>query len=136
MFEMTNFSHDAAQAELRYRDCIFVNGVVYTGGLNPSFEECLALRDGRIAYVGSLNGMPDELGTQEIIDLRGRMIVPGFTDSHAHPVEGFQLTCDAIWAAPIRWRRSSMRFANAQRRILIVVGSWLAMSCSLRWGRI
>jgi predicted amidohydrolase YtcJ len=95
MFEMTNFSHDAAQAELRYRDCIFVNGVVYTGGLNPSFEECLALRDGRIAYVGSLNGMPDELGTQEIIDLRGRMIVPGFTDSHAHPVEGFQLTCDA-----------------------------------------
>jgi hypothetical protein len=32
---MTNFSHDAARDALRYRNCIFVNGAIYTGGATP-----------------------------------------------------------------------------------------------------
>ncbi|MFL9866948.1 amidohydrolase [Paraburkholderia fungorum] len=91
---MANFSHDAAHDALRYRNCTFVNGAIYTGGATPVFADCLAVRDGMIAYVGSRADMPQTLRDIEEIDLRGRMIVPGFTDSHAHPVEGFQLTCD------------------------------------------
>ncbi|MFM0072138.1 amidohydrolase [Paraburkholderia sediminicola] len=92
---MKNFSHDAARDALRYRNCTFVNGAIYTGGTTPTVAECLAVRDGTIAYVGTRAGLPQALRNTEEIDLRGRMIVPGFTDSHAHPVEGFQLTCDA-----------------------------------------
>ncbi|MFM0303335.1 amidohydrolase [Paraburkholderia sediminicola] len=91
---MANFSHDAARDALRYRNCTFVNGAIYTGGPTPAFAECLAVRDGLIAYVGRRAGLPEALHQAEQIDLRGRMIAPGFTDSHAHPVEGFQLTCD------------------------------------------
>ncbi|MFM0277815.1 amidohydrolase [Paraburkholderia sediminicola] len=91
---MTNFSRDAARDALRYRNCTFVNGAIYSGGATPTFAECLAVREGMIAYIGTRAGLPQALRNTEEIDLRGRMIVPGFTDSHAHPVEGFQLTCD------------------------------------------
>lgn len=91
---MANFSQDTARDALRYRNCTFVNGAIYTGGATPVFADCLAVRDGMIAYVGSRAGLPQALRKTEEIDLHGRMIVPGFTDSHAHPVEGFQLTCD------------------------------------------
>lgn len=91
---MANLSQDTARDALRYRNCTFFNGAIYTGGATPVFADCLAVRDGMIAYVGSRAGLPQALCKTEEIDLRGRMIVPGFTDSHAHPVEGFQLTCD------------------------------------------
>lgn len=91
---MANFSNDTTLDALRYRNCAFVNGAIYTGGATPVFADCLAIRDGMIAYVGGRAGLPEALRNTEQIDLRGRMIVPGFTDSHAHPVEGFQLTCD------------------------------------------
>jgi len=94
---MTIISREAERsaANFRYSNCTFIDGVIYTGGPTPSFEECLVVRDGRIAYVGSRAGMPDTLQGGETIALSGRMIIPSFTDSHAHPVEGFQLTCDA-----------------------------------------
>ena len=94
MTTMANFSYDATHDSLRYNSCVFVNGAIYTGGATPDFAECLAVCDGVIAYVGNRAGLPEALRNMEQIDLRGRMIVPGFTDSHAHPVEGFQLTCD------------------------------------------
>ncbi|WP_176059664.1 amidohydrolase [Paraburkholderia sp. BCC1876] len=95
MSHFSHDSHDAARENLRYRNCTFVNGTIYTGGTTPTVVPCLAVRDGVIAYAGSYADLPAELHAAEQVDLRGRMIVPGFTDSHAHPVEGFQLTCDA-----------------------------------------
>jgi predicted amidohydrolase YtcJ len=76
---MTNFSHDAARDTLRYRNCTFVNGAIYSGGATPTFAECLAVREGMIAHIGTRAGLPQALRNTEEIDLRGRMIVPGFT---------------------------------------------------------
>jgi predicted amidohydrolase YtcJ len=94
---MSTHSSDSLQADVdgRLRHCTFVNGVIYTGGATPAFESCLAVREGKIAFVGRQADLPRELSGGEIVDLRGKMIVPAFTDSHAHPVEGFQLNCDA-----------------------------------------
>ncbi|MFM0208681.1 amidohydrolase [Paraburkholderia sediminicola] len=83
--------HDAR----RYLNCTLHNGVVYTGGANPRCVDCVVIRDGRIAWAGAYSVCPAVFRDHETIDLRGRMIVPSFTDSHAHPVEGFQLICDA-----------------------------------------
>ncbi|CAE6848310.1 amidohydrolase [Paraburkholderia domus] len=83
--------HDAQ----RYMNCTLHNGVVYTGGANPHCVDSIAIREGRIAWAGRYSDCPGVFRDHEAIDLRGRMIVPSFTDSHAHPVEGFQLICDA-----------------------------------------
>ncbi|CAE6798693.1 amidohydrolase [Paraburkholderia haematera] len=79
----------------RYLNCTLRNGVVYTGGATPRCVDCVVVRGGRVAWVGAYSDCPDAFRDHETIDLRGRMVVPSFTDSHAHPVEGFQLTCDA-----------------------------------------
>src|SRR5204862_2651965 len=47
----------------------------------------MLIRDGTIAAVGTSNeiarNMPDEC---EVADARGRVVLPGFVDAHAHPV--------------------------------------------------
>ena len=45
--------------------------------------------DGRIVYVGNDAGAKDYIGPQtEVIDLKGRMVVPGIQDVHIHPISG------------------------------------------------
>ncbi len=65
---------------------------VYSGGdiLTMSHEhlpEALAVRDGRIAAVGSLDACSDAVGSGvDVIDLDGRTLMPGFVDAHCHPL--------------------------------------------------
>ncbi|WP_042300888.1 amidohydrolase [Paraburkholderia kururiensis] len=89
------FVSDLHTAGPRYRDHTFYNGAVYTGGAHPRYVDCMVTRAGRVAWVGEHAQRPDALRGGATTDLRGRMVVPSFTDSHAHPVDGFQLTCDA-----------------------------------------
>lgn len=46
--------------------------------------EALAVRDGRIAAVGSAAEIRREVGDGPVIDARGRTILPGFIDVHTH----------------------------------------------------
>jgi hypothetical protein len=62
----------------------FVHTVTPFDGPRPS---AVAVRDGRIVAVG--DDLSDLSGTgTEHIDLAGRLVVPGFQDSHAHPPQG------------------------------------------------
>ena len=51
----------------------------------PTFEQALAVRDGRIVYIGT-NEQADKLAgpSTDVIDLRGRMVMPGIVDGHFH----------------------------------------------------
>ena len=48
----------------------------------------LALRDGRIAWVGPMGGVPAEYHGDETTDLGGRVVTPGLIDCHTHLVFG------------------------------------------------
>ena len=52
-----------------------------------SWASAVAVRGGRIVYVGS-DSLPLGLIGQhtEVVDLRGRMVLPGFHDGHVHPI--------------------------------------------------
>ena len=58
-------------------------GTIHTGDEARPTAEVVAVRDGRIAYVGAANGAPSTEGL-EVVDLRGATLFPGFTDGHAH----------------------------------------------------
>lgn len=66
-------------------DLVLTNGHVYTVDNARPVVSALAVRDGRIVFVGSdaearaLSGP-----ATTAIDLRGATVVPGFTDAHAH----------------------------------------------------
>ena len=66
-------------------DLIFVNGNIYTVNERQPRAEAVAVKKDRIAFVG-LNEDAKKLASDKtrIVDLRGRTVVPGMTDSHCH----------------------------------------------------
>ncbi len=69
------------------------NGTIYTVDKARSWAQALAIVDGKIAYVGSDADLePYITPASEVIDLDGRMVLPGFIDAHAHPSANVELT--------------------------------------------
>lgn len=79
----------AAHAANKPADTIYRNGYVYTVDAKDSVRQALAVRGGRIVYVGDNDGVKALTGKKtEVIDLQGRMLMPGLVDGHMHPQSG------------------------------------------------
>lgn len=66
-------------------DTVLKNGNVLT--INKAFDiaESVAIKNGRIVYVGSNENVKEWVGNNtEIYDLKGNSLLPGFIDSHVH----------------------------------------------------
>ena len=73
------------QATPQHADRIFVNGEIWTGDDAHPKAEALAVSGDKILAVGSTKEIralaaPDTA----VVDLKGRLLVPGFQDSHLH----------------------------------------------------
>jgi hypothetical protein len=70
-------------------DTVFRNGSIYTVDGVRSWARAVAVNDGRIVYVGSDEESQEWTGpSTQIVDLDGRMMLPGFQDVHIHPIGG------------------------------------------------
>ncbi len=68
-------------------DLVLTNGAVYAVDAVRSWAQAVAIRDGRIVYVGADAGAEPYVGEgTKLVDLEGRMVLPGFQDAHVHPV--------------------------------------------------
>ena len=66
-------------------DVVFINGVVYTVDQDRSQAEAVAVCGKDILFVGNNEQASKYIGVDtEVIDLGGKMVLPGFIDSHAH----------------------------------------------------
>jgi Amidohydrolase family len=73
----------------RKADTVFQNGAVYTVAPARPWAEAIAIGDGRILAVGSIDDVRSFIGAKtEVIDLQGQMLLPGFVEGHAHPLLG------------------------------------------------
>jgi predicted amidohydrolase YtcJ len=64
---------------------VYFNGFILTmEGDTVEYAEAVAVRDGRIAFVGPRDRALSAVGDARQIDLEGRTMVPGFIDSWAH----------------------------------------------------
>ena len=71
-----------------HADLVFTGGPVFTANTVRSRATAVAVRGGRIVAVGG-DDVRDLIGPgTEVVDLGGRMLVPGFQDAHVHPVSG------------------------------------------------
>ena len=67
-------------------ETLFVNGVVWTGNPTQSRAEAVLVRDGRIDYVGTSEEAARRADSSaRTLDLKGKMLLPGFVESHSHP---------------------------------------------------
>ena len=74
----------AAAAPAAFAQNLLIRGgTIHTGVEAQPTAEVVAVRDGRIAYVGAATGAPSAEGL-EVVDLKGATLFPGFTDGHAH----------------------------------------------------
>jgi predicted amidohydrolase YtcJ len=66
-------------------DAIYVNGNIYTVDDDFSVATALAVKDGKLVYVGNDAGAQAyaAAGT-EIVDLGGQTVIPGLIESHVH----------------------------------------------------
>ena len=75
----------AAVAGNKPADTVFKNGYVYTVNPGARVAQAVAVRHGKIVYVGSNQGANAFVGpSTKVVKLGGKMVLPGFIDSHMH----------------------------------------------------
>jgi predicted amidohydrolase YtcJ len=68
-------------------DVVFVHGEIYTVDAARSWAQAIAVRDRKIVFVGDDAAALALRGpATRVVDLGGRFVLPGFSDSHTHPV--------------------------------------------------
>ncbi|MEK6301553.1 MAG: amidohydrolase [Acidobacteriota bacterium] len=66
-------------------DLILRNGLVYTVDPTNTLTEAVAIRGGKIVFVGSSKQVMQFRSKQtRVIDLKGAFVLPGFNDNHVH----------------------------------------------------
>lgn len=73
---------------MTHADLVFAGGPVFVANTVRSRATAVAVTNGRIVAVGG-DDVRELIGPRtEVVDLAGRMLVPGFQDAHVHPVSG------------------------------------------------
>lgn len=92
-------------------DVVLLHGKVHTVDQNRPRAEAIAIRGDRIIAVGSNAEISKSRGkSTTVIDLEGRFVMPGFTDSHVHFMSGSRYLSNI----PLR---DATTMAEVQRRV-------------------
>ena len=73
-------------------DKLFINGKIFTALSEDDFICAMAVRDGKIAWTGKSTDAQAPFFTaiasqsEEVLDLSGKCVLPGFVDSHMHAI--------------------------------------------------
>jgi predicted amidohydrolase YtcJ len=78
------FSRPSGKADL-----VIENGYIYTVDEKNPLVEAMAVKEKTIVYVGKNAGVKKWIGKDtQVIDMKGRLVLPGLIDSHAHATSG------------------------------------------------
>jgi predicted amidohydrolase YtcJ len=83
----TKESVSATDAGKVLADSVYTNGKIYTVNKAQPWAEAVAIKDGKFLVVGSRAEVKAVTGEgTKVVDLGGRMAMPGMFDVHAHPL--------------------------------------------------
>lgn len=108
------------------KSAIFFNGRIVTMDPARPDVEAVAIRDGHIVSAGSLDDAYRNLPAGEaprLLDLKGRVLVPGFIDAHAH----LALFANELSGIPLKRHASIQRIVQAVHEAVQVTppGQWI-----------
>jgi predicted amidohydrolase YtcJ len=105
-------------------DLLLLNGKVWTCDPNLPVTEAVAIRENAIVAVGSSNQLAALAGAAtQVIDLEGRLVLPGFNDAHLH----FYIGGDMLTALDLRDVKNTNEFRERLRQYVATrpVGEWI-----------
>ena len=80
---------DVWAAEDGMADVVLRNGKIYTADPARSIRQSIALKRNTIIAVGDDKDMTPLIGSgTKVIDLGGKLVLPGLIDTHIHPIIG------------------------------------------------
>lgn len=103
-------------------DLVFKNGAVYTVNPKQPWAQSVAVREGKIVAVGSDEEVSAWIGTDtKVVDLGGRMLLPGFGDAHLHPYSAGK-SCNIYGATKEETLAKVRQCAEDQKDLKWVIG--------------
>jgi predicted amidohydrolase YtcJ len=86
------FVAEAIAADDPGADIVFRNGPVYTVDASRPWARAVAVKGKRIVFVGDDAGVASFIAPRtRVVDLAGKMLLPGFVEGHIHPLAGSAL---------------------------------------------
>ena len=119
-------------------DLLLFNGKIYTVDDTQPWVEAVAVKNGDIVFAGKLTDAKQWIGANtKQQDLHGKMMLPGFIDSHAHPVMGGayirSLALDSF-ASPEHWFQQIKTYAQQNPDEKILFGGLRGSRSNSVWG--
>jgi len=125
-------SGDNNSADSNSADLVLKNGSIYTVDENRSWAEAMAIKDGRINFIGSNSMVTNFIGdATQVIDLKNKMVMPSMQDVHIHPISGgiLSASCDLNGLSTIaEYRTAISNYANENPDVEWILGGGWAMS--------
>jgi predicted amidohydrolase YtcJ len=121
----------AASAWAQNADTILVNGKILTADATFSIYAAAAVRDGKLAALGTDAEIRKLAGKYtRVIDLGGRTVIPGLIDSHMHAIRAaLSFATEVNWIGAHSLKEALGRITEASHAMkagswLIVAGGW------------
>ncbi|MGB5331936.1 MAG: amidohydrolase [Woeseiaceae bacterium] len=122
----------ASVAEKEFADAVYHSGRVYTVNPEQPWAQAVAIRNGKIIFVGSDDAVRVHIGPKTIVrDLRRRLMLPAFQDSHIHPItSGIEAAaCDLNGLNDVALYRSMIsQYATANPDMPWILGGGWSMA--------
>lgn len=107
-------------------DLALVNANVYTLDEQAPWAEAVVIRDSEIVFVGDAAGAGSLVGDATAVrDLGGQLLLPGFIDTHVHPVAGGAYATALsleTWGTVDDWVKAIAEFAEANEDAPLLFG--------------
>lgn len=108
-------------SQKKIADKIYTNAIIWTGDSSNTDASSIAIKDSTILFVGK-NYADYQGPNTALIDLGGKMIVPGFIDNHTHFLAGgYQLA------------NVNLRHANSKQEFISTLASFASTYKDERW---
>lgn len=122
----------ASVAKKEFADAVYHSGRIYTVNPDQPWAQAVAIRSGKIIFVGSDDAVRGHIGPKTAVhDLRRRLMLPAFQDSHIHPItSGIDAAaCDLFGLNDIALYRTRIaEYATAHPDVPWILGGGWSMA--------
>lgn len=110
-------------------DTIFTNGRIYTADADRDFAEAFAVSGDEVLAIGSAEDLEAFKSPEtQIIDLGGRLVLPGLHDAHIHPISAMPVPICTLENIPSTLAEIADYASDCTAKPGMAEGDWLIVA--------